>query len=259
MNKSDIKELVDEKLIPLAEKEIKEKGIFHLYIYKDKEKFTCIENQDEFTRSNWNNLNNMLIAKLRKKYAYSWDRGNCEDDTIQIYFTNHYDKEVFEELKEEVLVNGFVWYYDDREIDTLDMVRETNYPSKQALLIKSIKNRVEDKYNDEFVYANEIEDIYLNLIDYINDTNEEAEEICKLMLDEEDETFCGSQWEDLIFNEYDTPLTIVNQFIDTFLATDFQKYDDNLDDGHPIAADMKTKKLALIKFLENRREYIRNN
>lgn len=257
MNKSDIKELVDEKLIPLAEKEIKEKGIFYLFIYKDKEKFTCIENPDEFTRSNWNNLNNMLISKLRKKYAYSWNRGDCEDDPIQIYFTNHYDKEVFEKLKEKVPVNGFVWYYDDREIDTLDMVRETNYPSKQALLIKFIKNRVDDKYNDEFVYANEIEDIYLNLIDYINDTNEKAEEICQLMLDEEDETFCGCQWEDLIFNEYDTPLTIVNNFIDIFLATDFQYYDDNFDDGHSIG-NKKEMKLALIKFLKNRREYIRN-
>ena len=257
MNKKDIKDLVDKKLISLAEREIKEKGIFHLYIYKDKEKFTCIENPEEFTRSNWNNMNNMLISKLRKKYAYSWDRGNCEDDPIQIYFTNHYDEELFEELKKKVPVNGFVWYYDNREIDTLDMVRETDYPSNQALLIKFIKNRVEDKYNDEFVYANEIEDIYLDLIDYINDTNEEAERLCKLMLDEGDETFCGCQWEDLVFNEYDTPLTIVNQFIDIFLSTDFKEYEDNLDDGHSIG-DMKTKKLALIKFLKDRREYIRN-
>lgn len=258
MNKSDIKELVDEKLIPLAEKEIKEKGIFHLYIYKDKEKFTCIENQDEFTRSNWNNMNNMLIAKLWKKYAYSWDRGNCEDDPIQIYFTNHYDKEVFEELKEEVPVNGFVGYYDDRKIDTLDMVRETNYPSKQALLIKFIKNRVEDKYNDEFVYANEIEDIYLNLIDYINDTNENAVRLCALMLDEEDETFCGSQWEDLVFDEYDNLLSIMNDFIDVFFATDFKRDDDSVGLKGYLLANNKIKKLAFIKFLENRIEYIRN-
>lgn len=83
-----------------------------------------------------------------------------------------------------------------------------------------------------------------------------VEKLYNLMLDKEDETCCGNQWEELIFNEYDTPLSIVNSFIDTFLDTDFKDYDYDWE-GHSIA-NKEEKKEALVKFLENRKEYIRN-
>lgn len=175
MNKKDVKELVENKLLPLAEKEIKEKGIFHLYIYKDKDKFTCIDNQDEFTRSQWNNLNNMLIRKLKRRYDFIWDRGDCDEDPVQIFFINKYDKELFDSLKNKVDTFEYVWYYDGRNVDTLEMVENTDYLSKQSEIIKLIKKEKENKYENDFIFNQEVEIIYLDLIDYINDTRSNDE------------------------------------------------------------------------------------
>lgn len=175
MNKKDIKELVEKKLLPLAEKEIKEKGIFHLYIYKDRDKFTFIDNQDEFNRSNWNNLNNMLIRKLKRRYDFIWDRGDCDDDPVQIFFINKYDKELFDSLKNKVDTSEYIWYYDDRNIDTLEMIKNTDYPSRQSKIIKLIKKEKEDKYKDDFIFNQEVEIVYLDLIDYINEKRENNE------------------------------------------------------------------------------------
>ena len=65
-----------------------------------------------------------------------------------------------------------------------------------------------------------------------------------------DECLCGSQWEDLVVCEYDTPQSIVNEFVRIFLDTDFREFDDDIDDFVSIA-NREERKDALIKFFEN--------
>ena len=50
-----------------------------------------------------------------------------------------------------------------------------------------------------------------------------------------DECLCGSQWEDLVVCEYDTPQSIVGEFIKIFLNNDFREFDDDIDDYVSIA------------------------
>lgn len=174
MDKSDIITLVKDEILPYAEKELKEKGIFNLYIYKDKEKFKIIKNLKDYTRSNWNNMNRLIIKELKKNYVYNWDRE--QEDNVEIFFLNNPDKETIAKLHEAVddlEPEEFIWYYDDRGIDTLEMIEKDDYDSIQSDIIKIIKNIVKDKYNNNYVYKHELENIYLNLVDYINDKIEE--------------------------------------------------------------------------------------
>lgn len=64
-----------------------------------------------------------------------------------------------------------------------------------------------------------------------------------------DECLCGSQWEDLVVCEYDTPQSIVGEFIKIFLNNDFREFDDDIDDYVSIA-NREERKEALIKFFE---------
>ena len=64
-----------------------------------------------------------------------------------------------------------------------------------------------------------------------------------------DECLQGIQWDDLYVNEYDTPQSIINEFVRIFLDTDFREFDDNIDDFVSIA-NREERKDALIKFFE---------
>ncbi|KWZ87071.1 hypothetical protein HMPREF3224_02046 [Anaerococcus hydrogenalis] len=64
-----------------------------------------------------------------------------------------------------------------------------------------------------------------------------------------DECLCGIQWDDMYVNEYDTPQSIVGEFVRIFLDTDFREFDDNIDDFVSIA-NREERKDALIKFFE---------
>lgn len=66
---------------------------------------------------------------------------------------------------------------------------------------------------------------------------------------ENDECLCGSQWEDLVVCEYDTPQSIVGEFIKIFLVTNFKEFDEEIDDFVTIA-NREERKEALIKFFE---------
>lgn len=80
----------------------------------------------------------------------------------------------------------------------------------------------------------------------INQRN--VERLYQLII-EDDERLCGSQWEDLVVCEYDTPQSIINDFVRIFLYTDFTEFDDNIDDFISIA-NREERKEALIKFFE---------
>ena len=58
----------------------------------------------------------------------------------------------------------------------------------------------------------------------------------------------GSQWEEMYCNEYDTPKSILNNFIDIYLATNFVEVDDDLK-AKPLA-NQEEKIMAMIKYLE---------
>lgn len=79
----------------------------------------------------------------------------------------------------------------------------------------------------------------------INQKN--VERLYQLII-EDDECLCGSQWEDLVVCEYDTPQSIVNQFVKIFLNNNFREFDD-VDDFVSIA-NREERKEALIKFFE---------
>lgn len=80
----------------------------------------------------------------------------------------------------------------------------------------------------------------------INQRN--VERLYQLIIDD-DECLCGIQWEDMYISEYDTPQSIINDFVRIFLYTDFTEFDDNIDDFISIA-NREERKEALIKFFE---------
>ena len=65
---------------------------------------------------------------------------------------------------------------------------------------------------------------------------------------EDDEMLMGSQWDEMYCNEYDTPKSILDNFINIYLLTDFVEVDDNLNTT-PLA-DREEKIMALIKYFE---------
>lgn len=65
---------------------------------------------------------------------------------------------------------------------------------------------------------------------------------------EDDEMLMGSQWEEMYCNEYDTPKSILNNFINIYLATNFVDVDDDLQTT-PLA-NQEEKIMALIKYLK---------
>ncbi len=80
-------------------------------------------------------------------------------------------------------------------------------------------------------------------------TNQEnVERLYKLIIDD-DECLCGSQWEDLVVCEYDTPQSIVNQFVKIFLNNNLREFDDDVDAFVSIA-NREERREALIKFFE---------
>lgn len=81
----------------------------------------------------------------------------------------------------------------------------------------------------------------------INQRN--VERLYQLIIDD-DECLCGSQWEDLVVCEYDTPQSIVNQFVKIFLNNNFREFDDDVDDFVSIA-NREERREALIKFFEH--------
>lgn len=76
---------------------------------------------------------------------------------------------------------------------------------------------------------------------------ENINRLYQLML-EDDELLMGSQWEEMYCNEYDTPKSILNNFIDIYLATNFVEVDDDL--KTTLLANQEEKIMALIKYLE---------
>lgn len=65
---------------------------------------------------------------------------------------------------------------------------------------------------------------------------------------EDGEMLMGSQWEEMYCNEYDTPKSILNNFIDIYLATNFEEVDDDLKTT-PLA-NQEEKIMALIRYFE---------
>lgn len=76
---------------------------------------------------------------------------------------------------------------------------------------------------------------------------ENINRLYQLML-EDDEMLMGSQWEEMYCNEYDTPKSILNNFLDIYLATNFVEVDDDLKTT-PLA-NQEEKIMAMIKYLE---------
>lgn len=81
----------------------------------------------------------------------------------------------------------------------------------------------------------------------INQKN--VERLFQLIIDD-DECLCGIQWEDLTVCEYDTPQSIVNEFVKIFLNNNFREFDDDIDDFVSIA-NREERREALIKFFEH--------
>ncbi len=76
---------------------------------------------------------------------------------------------------------------------------------------------------------------------------ENINRLYQLML-ENDELLMGSQWEEMYCNEYDTPKSILDNFINIYLATNFEEIDDDL--KTTFLANREEKIMALIKYLE---------
>lgn len=80
----------------------------------------------------------------------------------------------------------------------------------------------------------------------INQKN--VEKLYQLIL-ENDYSLQGCQWDELYTCDYDTPQSIINDFINIFLDTDFSEFDFNINDFVSIA-NREERKAALIKFFE---------
>ena len=73
---------------------------------------------------------------------------------------------------------------------------------------------------------------------------------------EEDEMLMGSQWEEMYCNEYDTPKSILDNFINIYLATNFVDVDDDLEEIS--LADREEKIMALIRYFEKTIKDLKN-
>ncbi len=80
----------------------------------------------------------------------------------------------------------------------------------------------------------------------INQRN--VERLYQLIL-ENDYSLQGCQWDELYTCDYDTPQSIINDFINIFLDTDFSEFDFNIND-YVSVANREERKEALIKFFE---------
>ncbi len=85
-----------------------------------------------------------------------------------------------------------------------------------------------------------------------------VEHLYNLMLYDEDQTLQGSQWDELYTCDYDTPQSIINDFITIFLDTDFAEYDDNINDFVSIS-NREERKEALVKFFEYKARELKNS
>ena len=80
----------------------------------------------------------------------------------------------------------------------------------------------------------------------INQKN--VEKLYQLIL-ENDYSLQGCQWDELYTCDYDTPQSIINDFINIFLDTDFSEFDFNIND-YVLIANREERKEALIKYFE---------
>lgn len=63
----------------------------------------------------------------------------------------------------------------------------------------------------------------------------------------DDEALAGIQWEEMYCSEYDTPSSIINNFIEIFLETDFATYDG---EDYVSVANYYERRIALVKYFE---------
>ena len=80
----------------------------------------------------------------------------------------------------------------------------------------------------------------------INQKN--VDKLYQLIL-ENDYALQGCQWDELYTCEYDTPQSIINDFIRIFLNTDFEKFNKDIDD-FVLIANQEERKEALIRYFE---------
>lgn len=85
-----------------------------------------------------------------------------------------------------------------------------------------------------------------------------VEHLYNLMLYDEDQILQGSQWDELYTCDYDTPQSIINDFITIFLDTDFTEYDDNINDFVSIS-NREERNEALVKFFEYKAQELKNS
>lgn len=79
--------------------------------------------------------------------------------------------------------------------------------------------------------------------------SKKVERLYQLIL-KDDECLMGSQWDEILLSEQDTPQSIINELITIFIDTEFREYNHDLDKNIRIA-DRKERKEALIKFFEH--------
>ncbi|WP_311538384.1 hypothetical protein [uncultured Anaerococcus sp.] len=79
--------------------------------------------------------------------------------------------------------------------------------------------------------------------------SKKAERLYQLIL-KDDECLMGSQWDEILLSEQDTPQSIINELTTIFIDTEFREYDHDLDKDIRIA-NRKERKEALIKFFEH--------
>lgn len=84
-----------------------------------------------------------------------------------------------------------------------------------------------------------------------------VEYLYDLMLYDEDQTLRGSQWDELYTCDYDTPQSIINDFINIFLDTDFVEFDINTNDFVSIS-NREERKEALAKFFEYKAQELKS-
>lgn len=79
-------------------------------------------------------------------------------------------------------------------------------------------------------------------------SKKDVDKLYQLIL-HEDESLMGSQWEDVDYNEYSTPKSIIDSMLKIYFSSDFVEWDEDLIE-HPLAESPEDKILAIIKYFE---------
>jgi hypothetical protein len=156
-----------------------------IYNFNNRCKHPFYEQIKDLSRSQYNRFNVYIENQLKKKNNITVYMPEQKE-----FFVKDLDSQeivnIYNELKKKNLFNSnieqeenYIWYYDDRELDTALMFKDTEYKSIQQEIYNIIFNNIKANYK-LCIKGIMAENTYLNVIDFINDGKTQLKDFKKI-------------------------------------------------------------------------------